>query len=307
MKVNLENVPKEFEDLYNKLLNEFPNKLRVLKKKYTICFILNIISFLAAFVCFATANFLAFLISTIIFIISVVFSTKFSKKYNLLYKNSIIKKFIQLVSNKLSYEPEVKNISEVKSLYSISGFDTEYYDKFSADDYIHGYIQENIFIRLYDLALTKTEKDNDGHYQTVSVFTGLFLINDSLKNINSSIRIKRNQIKIFSSNKEKVEIDNSTFEKYFDVYSSNEILTMRILTPDVLNTIVDFAEKNKILFEITFKDDKIFFRFFTGATFVPKILGNPTDKKSLYTYYYIINFIKDISILTNNAIADLEL
>ena len=170
----------------------------------------------------------------------------------------------------------------------------------------HMYIQENIFIRLYDLALTKTEKDNDGHYQTVPVFTGLFLINDSLKNINSSIRIKRNQIKIFSSNKEKVEIDNSTFEKYFDVYSDSDILAMEILTHDVMEDLVHFYNKYKIDFEIVIKGNSIYIRFNTGVMFEPNILSQEFTS-TLWVYYSILKFIIDITIKINKLLRDVQI
>lgn len=306
METSSENNSVEFEKLYTKLSNEFMGELQSLRKKFLIGLIIDIILFFIVFFLFFSVSALLGVVLGICFIVLTVFVIKSGKKYDLTYKTNIIGNFVKLISNKLNYEPRPANISQVQNFYDLSGFNTQPYDNFSADDYIYGYINDNVFIELYDLSISRTETDSDGHTYSVTVFNGLFLINSSLKNINSCVKITLNKTNFFKS-KQKVDIDSSTFEKYFDVYSENEILTMRILTPDVLNAIVDFTNKAKMKFEITFKNDKIFFRFFTGPMFVPSVFKNPMDKKSLQSYCTILNFIKEISTLTNNVINDLEI
>lgn len=305
MEKSSENNSTEFEKLYTKLSAEFMGELQSLRKKFLISLILDILLFFLTFFFFfnmATVS----IFTGICFILITILVAKFGKKYDLSYKKNIIGNFIKLINNKLNYEPVPTNVSQVRNYYDQSGFNTQSYDDFSADDYIYGYINDNVFIELYDLSISRTETDSDGHTHNVTVFNGLFLINSSLKNINSCVKISLNKTSFFKD-KQKVDIDSSTFEKYFDVYSEDEILTMRILTPDVLNAIEDFTNKSKIKFEITFKNDKIFFRFFTGPMFVPSVFKNPMDKKDLQNYCTILNFIKEISTLTNNIINNLEI
>ena len=64
-------------------------------------------------------------------------------------------------------------------------------------------------------------------------------------------------------------MDSKEFEKYFDVYSNSDIITMEILTHDIMEELVQFYDKYKIKFEIVIKNYNIYIRFDTGAVFEP--------------------------------------
>ena len=49
-----------------------------------------------------------------------------------------------------------------------------------------------------------------------------------------------------------------------------------------------FYNKYQIKYEIVFRENTIYMRFFTGAMFEPKIFGNSMDKELLLKYYCII-------------------
>ena len=95
--------------------------------------------------------------------------------------------------------------------------------------------------------------------------------------------------------KEKIELDSSEFEKLYDVYSSNKIIAMQILTSDIMQMLIDFKNKNQITPELTLKKDKLYIRFTTGNQFEGSIFKKSMDYKVLKKYYDIINFTLSIT------------
>ena len=56
-----------------------------------------------------------------------------------------------------------------------------------------------------------------------------------------------------------------------------------------------FYKDYDLRFEVMFKENIIFMRFFTPSMFEPKVFGNSMDKKLLFTYYNIIKFISEVT------------
>lgn len=101
-------------------------------------------------------------------------------------------------------------------------------------------------------------------------------------------------------------MDSGEFEKYFDIYSQNKVIAMQLLTSDIMNCLLDFHNKYEINYEIAFRNNIIYMRFFTGAMFEPKIFGNSMDKELLFTYFCILKFIVDVTKKVNETVKKLE-
>lgn len=80
---------------------------------------------------------------------------------------------------------------------------------------------------------------------------------------------------------------------------------MRVLTSDVMNCLMDFYNNYELCFEIVFKDDNVYLRFFTGAMFEPKIFGNSMDKELLLMYYLILKSVVDVAKKLNYTLQEL--
>ena len=87
-------------------------------------------------------------------------------------------------------------------------------------------------------------------------------------------------------------MDSKEFEKYFDVYSNSDIITMEILTHYIMGELVQFYDKYKIKFEIVIKNYNIYIRFNTGAVFELNILKKSNDINTLWVYYNILKYSK---------------
>ena len=116
------------------------------------------------------------------------------------------------------------------------------------------------------------------------------------KNINANLRITSDILQYDN----KMEMDSSEFEKEFNVFASDRIKCMQILTADIMEQIIEFKEKTNKKFDIYINDDKIYLRFHKNYLFEPKYKANEIlDKKSLKSYYDILNFTCE---LTNKII-----
>ena len=230
------------------------------------------------------------LFTIIIIIFAIWLLISYSKQraaYTSYYKRTIIKKFIESYSETLKYFPE-QGIE--RGLYNEANFDG-YYDRYHSDDLVRGTILENYPIMMGEVHTEReeTSTDSDGHTTTtyVTLFHGVFSAVELPKGIQFVLNIRKNALlsNVFKG-KNKLDMDSSDFEKIFDVNTTDKIQSMRILTSDVMQKLIDFKNKNKI----TIKSNTLYIRYATGAVFEPNIFRNDMNFDKLKKYYDIIYF-----------------
>lgn len=316
-KILLQNTTTEFESIYENLYNNHIHSLEILRKKLRLRIIIQCVTFILFALMlvipieliipigsnFIIVKLLSYIpvCSLIAFFVLTVINRKYIKRYNESYKNSIISNFVKLINNKLTYK--TMNY-EIEQDYINANFDNKEFNKFTPDDYIEGYLADNIFLKMSDV-FVQYIIGYGKHRHVENLFQGIFAFTSSNKNINTYIKISKNKLKI-ANNEERVEMDNTEFEKYFDIYSENKILTMRILTSDVMQTLIDFHDKYNLDFEIIFRNNTVYLRFFTGSMFEPKVFGSSIDKQLLFIYFCILKFILEITTKINDALQEIE-
>ena len=211
-------------------------------------------------------------------------------KYNKVFKDKVIKTFVKEYNESFEYYPK-------RGINSRAYVDAEFerFDNYYSEDYIVGAIDEKLKLEIAEVKTEEESTDNEGNTTTTTVFHGLFAIAEAPKFFSGKTKIRGNAIIKLFEGKQKVEMDSSEFEKYFDVNSTNKIETMQILTADVMEKLIDFREKNKIKFEITLKGNKIYIRFWCGEMFEANLFKKSLDFDTLLKYYKMINFACDIS------------
>lgn len=359
----MESVPIEFETKYQMLYQEYLKELEEARKKARrrriVQYILLILALCGVAVVALNELNTGIQYNTIskIFVVLMPFNfvmgislgrnnTRFQVQYKQDYKEKVIRKFIKLINEELTYEPIKRggnyryNIMEMYPLtqdkealriaaekkqtmkefliehnskylleeeYRKAKFDNKSFNRYLQDDYIEGYINENVFIKMADLDIKQEYKTGERNRKYIQdVFQGLFAVTNSNKNIKSCINIKRNKFKVLEKN-DRVQMDSQEFEKYFDVYSSNKILAMQVLTADVMWLLQEFYSKYNLDFEIIINDDKIYLRFFTGPVFEPKVFGSSMDKELLFTYYCILKFTTEVTEQINKVLNEIEI
>lgn len=311
----------KFDTIYQTLLNETINKfnyqLKLLKANIIFQYLIFLVSLVLGiqglfYYKFSDKIFLAIIIffsSATLFILYLIFlvkNDKSKKSFSIYYKNNVISNFFELLNSNLTYHKinsySYNNIEEgLYNAYKYADFDNKSFNNITITDCIDGILNNNTKFKMCDL---KAEKIIDRN--SFVKFEGLFVCIDTPKNINSYIKIKNNKSNPLK-NSNLVQLDNDSFEKYFDVYSDNKILAMRILTLDTIEYLLDFYNSYNLKFEIILKNYAIYIRFFTNSVFELDIFGDSTNKSLLYSYYILFEFINKLSQKITATLQDIDL
>ena len=304
---------KTFDEIYKELQDENNNELnhawkeakkeKERAKKITgiICLIIDILVGIMFFENIIKFNFLFLILLIIIVIMSnmfvfIIINGLFSKnrsQYNLKYKNIVISKMIGNFYNNLEYFPQ-KPMPE----YIYRQLKYEYYNHYKSDDYFEAQIDNKYSIQMAEILTQeeKTYKDSDGNTktETITKFHGLFTKIVMDKSINSEVRIMQNGMAMLG--KDRLKMDSSEFEKYFDVKASNPIVGMQLLTADIMEELIEFEDKTNMKYDIYIKNNELYLRFHSGAMFeVGKLKNGALDKAMIQKYFYMLNFTYNLS------------
>ena len=293
-----------YQDLYKKCGMEFNEK----KKKDTfdrIAFIVIII--IMILICIKTKNYYMITITGIFTFLGPIYMVFNYMDYKVLYKEKIIKTFVEGYSKDLNYYPQ-GGISPV--VYNKAKFDGRY-DKYHSEDLIEGKIMDECKVSMSEVHTQKREQttDSDGHTHTsyTTLFHGLFAFIE-MNSLNSvEFMIKSNAfLSDKFGGKNKLNMDSGEFEKIFDVTTLDKISTLRILTADVMQMLIDFKNKNKVTPEIVLNSKGLFIRFELGNVFEPKLIKSDIDYDSLKKTYDIITFTLDLAKVFSKNILEFE-
>ncbi|MEE3342525.1 MAG: DUF3137 domain-containing protein [Bacilli bacterium] len=219
-------------------------------------------------------------------------------EYILKSKERIMNGILKLSDKNAVY---YKNSSIGSEIYDEAEF--EKYDRYTSDFSVFGKLNNDYS---YNFGDVKTEylEGNVKYHKYTNLFQGLFVYVDCPNKFKDSIYIK-NMDNIFfrktgyykvPSKKMKVEFDSLDFDKEFDVYTSNKKVVIELLNSNIREVFINFRKEMNIRFEMTIKDDKIYYRFFCGNFFkINKYSSNPLNKKAIYNYYKAIDFCLSIS------------
>lgn len=208
------------------------------------------------------------------------------------YKSKIISSLVTNYDEHLYFNGELQI---PRTIYNAAEF--EGYDNFYSNDYIHGKIDGIIPIQLGDIKTENEHTDSDGNTTYTTVFRGLFSEATLSKDLFNIIKIRSDKGKLAKlfSGKEQVEMDSQEFEKYFDVFSSDKILAVRILTSDIMNYMIDFKKNNKVNFEITLKNNHMYIRIHCDDMFEGSMSKNAIDFDTLHKYYKFLDFMCELN------------
>ena len=180
---------------------------------------------------------IGFIISFVLLLISFFFFRKDPTK--ILYSNifpSILKKY----KDDIKYD---HYLGLDKEIYDDAKFD--FYDRYNSEDLITGKLRGCNY-NIAEVHTQEKEEDKDGNTNWKTIFLGTFANVKLTKSFNSEIDIICNRLK--NNNDKYISIDNEEFEKIFDVFTTDKILAMRLLTPDVTTKLIDVYNDTGIYF-----------------------------------------------------------
>ncbi len=291
---------KEFEDsfekVYENISKECFDELKKIKSKHnsftaTSLIILIVINLIFLFLDnMEPLRMLAIVLSIIILLLILLFQ---NQNYRKIYKIYLINGLLKQYNKNYIYE-QTKGVSSTE--YAISKFDVSF-DEFYSEDKIYGTLDtgekfQTAEVITKDVSRYIDQNGNTRKEETV-LFRGIFGIVYLKKSINSNIYVLNNShTRKFSQNR--VEVDSSEFEKYYDCITDNKIKTMQIFTSDLIEKYIDIIKENKNGFELKVDDNMMFFRYKCGKVFEPPIFRDGLNKEFVKKYYKLIYFPLEI-------------
>lgn len=281
---------KNFNDIYEQLYRKYADTMENMRKSARNgIMIVSILAIGFGILLSVLTRHVVFLMIAVMIIVLYLVLSNNHKEYKRFFKYNVVKAFIKEYSETLEYRPE-QGMS--RSIYNNGEF--EYYDRYHSEDLIVGTLEDKYKVTMAEVHTEDESRDEDGHTSYTTIFHGLVAEVKFEKMVSANMKIRRNKMLSFNK-KEKIEMDSGEFEKKFDVYSTNKIIAMQLLTSDIMQMLMDFREKSKVTPEMTLKGDLLYIRFATGNMFEPQILENSLDYSTLKKYYDTINFTLGIT------------
>ena len=306
-KVDISEIPQEFEDVYNKFKELDFSEINAKKKKlmfYCIAILISFMAFLLVFI-FTYLNSLEISLSLIPLVFLAVFTVLFLlefKKFKLLYTN-VVRRFIQLINPNLNYNNT--SFTDEEKYYQSASFDDLQLNTFTAKDTISGQSKDNYRFYASNVSVTTA---------TENVFNGIFSTVILDKTIPSYTKINTENLEYIAtyalgatnSYLKYIEMDNADFNKVLHVYSNDRLNATEILTSDILDYLCEFYNKYHVNFQIVFTGNYVYSRFFITQLFVPSFIGNLFNKSNFALCYVIITFILEIIEKLSNNMSNYE-
>jgi hypothetical protein len=299
------------EELYHSKLNPELTALESERKRIVTRILFSVFILLVGFLLFISGqgNSIAFAIGLVIVITSFVFFGIAISKYNGYkrdFKNNIVRKIIESIDSGWVYSPEA---CIGQDEYVQSGLFRKSWDRYNGDDLISGVIDKTDF-RLSELhtQYKTVTHDSKGRRteQWHTIFKGLFAHADFNKEIKEETYVLPDlaerifgkwgqKLQKFNSRGELVKLENPEFEKYFVVYSGDQIEARYILTPVMMEAIVNIRKHfNKEIF-ISFIGSRVFIAMsFSKDLFEPRLFSSGVRYADIEQMYYQLNTISVI-------------
>lgn len=306
---------RSFNEVYNEMYRENYEELEVLRKqskKVVVKVIAIILLVIVACIIFPKYEGIILLGSIFLLIFYLIIASKKNPElgkptgYREVFKEKVIAPLISNVFEEASFNP-LQGISRYE--YKEAGYKDDI-DRYYSEDLVTAKIIGNdgvkVNIKFAEVHTESEHTDSDGDRTYTTEFRGLAGQVDLNKNINNEIYIRKNW-SVSSFNKNKIKMDMSEFEKIFDVEGTDKILTLRILTSEIMTEMIDLYNKYKYRFEIHIINNKIYMRIATGAVFEPNIFKKAIDYKTVERYYLILQAAMNISKHIYDTVNEIEL
>ena len=284
-----------YDSIYEKCGEEMEKKRKKALRKTIIAFAIAVAIWVGLVLSIQSG--LTFLIA-IIFVITVfglIFAiAKVTHEYKKSFKENVITEIVNKSNPNLRYS---YNSGISSNDYRASDFEHGW-DKYNSEDLITGTLEDSSNLKMAQVHTQEryTTTDANGHTQTtyVTKFLGLFGI-IKLKTATTADFTIVNNSAFSKFNKDRIEMESSEFEKYFDVFSGSRNSgtrqnAMEMITPEVIEEFVKLRNIYKKAINIRIVRDTIYFRLEAGDIFEAPTFKNSVSFDLLQKYFLVIDF-----------------
>lgn len=269
----------DLETSHNPALQEVLNTLEVDRKKiastYTVCYtVFGIAVLLIVGGLLLGAATVAIILSLIPIIVGVVMLFQIDgdvQKYKVAYKTNVVATALKTINESLSFEPG-NGLPEYEFISS-ELFTTEP-DRYKTQDLVSGTVEKTSFwfAEVNAEYKTETQTKNGTRTEWHTIFEGIIFVADFNKNFTVSTVVRPKSFgnsvgawfskNIFSfGNNEIVQLENANFDNQFVTYSRNQIEARYILTPAMMERILNLNNKSDETISISFISSKMYIAF----------------------------------------------
>lgn len=301
---------EELKNLYESELKpqlaDLEIKRKVIKRMWTGAIIVAAVVFLFSQAIF---NQTLMIVTIVLGILGVLFLAGYGVvkfyAYRKEFKNVVVTKIINLINPDYHYNAD-KHVDSQH--YNNSKLFTKHPDRINGDDYVSGTIEKTDFEFSELKAEYKTTTAKDGKTETHwhTIFSGLFFHADFNKNIEGITYVLPDTAeKLFgkfgqklqkaSSRGELVKLENPEFEKEFVVYSTGQQEARYILTPVMMESMVNLQKKYKRKMHFSFIGERVYCATsFTKGLFEPRIRKSGVNFEDIEEMYHLFSLIETI-------------
>lgn len=212
-----------------------------------------------------------------------------NSNYRKVYKQCVIEGIIKCYNEKYYYD---EKIGVMRSEYLMSDFDRSF-DEYYSEDRIFGKLDNGENFQMSEVVThvvtTTTDSQGNTEKHRTQTFRGLYGIVRLNRNTLSEIHIKSNS-NFRKYSKDRIEMESSEFEKYYDCITADKISTMRIFTSELIEKYIEITKYYNNVIEVKISNDKIYFRYKTNQLFEPPVFSTGLDKELLRKYYRVIYY-----------------
>lgn len=224
-----------------------------------------------------------------------------TKDFVLDYKDQLIEQIVSFVDAGLSYSKS-SSISEYE--YKTSALFPQSYDRYKGDDFVSGKV-DGVSIKFSEVHTQKKKKSKNSTYW-VDIFQGLLFIADFHKHFKSKTVVLPDRsealmgsfshfFQSFSSRGELIKMDDPNFEKEFVVYGDDQIEARYILSPSLMENIMEYKNRVQKPLYFSFVGSKIYVAIdFSAELFEPKIYKKVTSFEEIKVYFQTLSMVIDI-------------
>lgn len=297
-------MPKiEFTDIYTAEIQAEISLLETDRKQaakqQVFGVVLLIVSVLFGFFFFQVNASIAILVALIVFVFAGRLLYKAAQVQTRLvdfFKTKLIPKMIQGIHSNLSYDPS-KSVSQ--SQFVRSKIFQNSIDIYEGEDWVKGTI-DNTEIEFSELLVQYITRDSKGNETKNTSFKGIFFVADFHKDFKGeTFVLKDHAQKLFGnmgtffqringSRPELILMENPVFEKQFVVYGTDQIESRYIITPSLMEKLVDMNRQFKGI-QFSFINSKLYIALpFSENLFEPKLFKSLENAEYIQKYFQIL-------------------
>jgi len=228
------------------------------------------------------------------------------KQYRETFKSGVVAEVVKLFNPDWQY---LYDYCMSQESYQQSGLFPHHYDRYTGDDFVTGKIEKTDFQfselhTQYKQVTYGSKGQRQEHW--VTIFRGLFMHADFNKNFSGTTYVLPDtaerllgsfgqSLQKMSSRGQLVKLENPEFEKRFVVYSSDQVESRYILTPSIMESIVNISNRFEGDVYFSFVGSRIYYaNSINKALFEPNIFRsgvNFNDMKEMFDLFEMITVL----------------